>query len=153
METESIIAVVLAVVMVGLMRQIIAWYRSDMTYLINTVVEFNKQAAVMRIHLDEIEEEIKAVHRHVEPESQFSPLVNLRNVLAALYPDPESIERIAEDSGISRLRIDLDSSPVNNWHSVLSEAKRINALAALLGRVAIEYGDNPEFKSAAYMIK
>ncbi|MFZ4656343.1 MAG: AAA-like domain-containing protein [Caldilineaceae bacterium] len=72
---------------------------------------------------------------------------NLHNVLAHLYPDESSIRRLIIDSGLSLLRIPLNSSPINNWSAVLTEAVNVNRVGPLLDVIEHEYGSNKEFRS------
>jgi hypothetical protein len=73
---------------------------------------------------------------------------NLRNCLAKLYPDEQSIRRIAADAGLDASYMTFNSTALNNWHSVLTEANKFTQLPALLGVVEREYGDNHEFQKA-----
>ncbi|MFN8486116.1 MAG: effector-associated domain EAD1-containing protein [Caldilineaceae bacterium] len=75
-------------------------------------------------------------------------LRNLRNVLANLYPDETSIRRIIDDAGINVLRLNLDATAINNWHSVLTEAVKVGRVDALLSVVAEEYPSNKELRIA-----
>ena len=73
---------------------------------------------------------------------------NLRNCLAKLYPDEQSIRRITADAGLDALRMTFNSTALNNWHSVLTEANKLTQIPALLGVVEREYGDNHELQKA-----
>lgn len=73
---------------------------------------------------------------------------NLHNVLAHLYPDENSIRRIIVDSGLSLSHIALNSSPINNWSAVLTEAEKVNRVGPLLDVVEREYSNNREFRDA-----
>ncbi|MEM7126047.1 MAG: transporter substrate-binding domain-containing protein [Chloroflexota bacterium] len=72
----------------------------------------------------------------------------LRRVLAKLYKDQSSIERIAHDAGIDLSRINLNSKPIVNWHSVLTEAELTNRVYELIEVVEQEYGENSDFQNA-----
>lgn len=75
-------------------------------------------------------------------------LAPLWHVLAHLYPDESSIRRIAAESGVDLSRVPLNSTPKNNWHSVLKEAEKHHQINALLVVVEREYGNNEDFRSA-----
>lgn len=47
--------------------------------------------------------------------------IDLRDLLAFLYPDVLSIRRIIDDAGIDSSRIDISEKAVNSWHFVLTE--------------------------------
>jgi formylglycine-generating enzyme required for sulfatase activity len=74
---------------------------------------------------------------------------NLRNILAELYPDEESMRRLMADAGINVTRIKLTSTPVNNWHAILAEAEKLGNIDALLAVLLGEYGENPSLQEAA----
>lgn len=69
-------------------------------------------------------------------------LIKLRDVLTALYPDEASIRRVIADSGIGLPYIDFTPKPVNNWHSILTEAETRGRVDMLLDVVEREYGRN-----------
>lgn len=79
---------------------------------------------------------------------QQNIFTNLRSILAILYPDESSIHRIIDDSGMDSLRITLDATGINNWHSVLSEAEKSGQINILLHVVEREYGSNERLQSA-----
>lgn len=72
--------------------------------------------------------------------------VDLRNALAALYSSEQSIRRIIDDSEISVVNIVLISTPIDNWHSVIKEARRVDRVEALLAVVYREYSNNEKFR-------
>jgi len=75
-------------------------------------------------------------------------LADLRQILATLYPDEANIRRIVTDSGIDLPRIVFNSTAINTWHSVLTEAEKVHQIEALLDVVEDEYGNNQRFQSA-----
>ena len=77
----------------------------------------------------------------------------VRNTLTNLYPDEPSIRRITADSGIDSSRFVLNSTPSNNWHSVLTEANKSNQVDSLLDVVENEYGRNKEFQKICHMYR
>ena len=74
---------------------------------------------------------------------------DLRNILAELITDEQSIRRIVDDAGIDRRNIDFRSNAKNIWHSVLTEAENLHRVEGLLDVVADEYGDNQKFQAAS----
>jgi hypothetical protein len=67
---------------------------------------------------------------------------SLRKLLADFYPDEASIRRIIADSGMDAASIVLNSSAINNWQAVLTEAEKLGRINALLDVVECEYGAN-----------
>lgn len=79
-------------------------------------------------------------------------IANLRDVLATLYADEASIQRVIFDADLNAVHIALGSAAVNNWHAILLEAEKMGRTDALLHVVERHYGTNPEFRivCAAY---
>lgn len=77
-------------------------------------------------------------------------ITKLRDVLVTLYPDDSSIRRVIHDSGLNLSHIDLNSTPINTWHSILTEAEKSGRVDALLGvaKSKSEYGDNEKLRDA-----
>lgn len=75
---------------------------------------------------------------------------NLRQILAYLYADEASIGRVCDDAGIDLARIVFNSSSLNNWHAILTEAHKVNQVIALLDVVEAEneYKANAELRMA-----
>lgn len=71
----------------------------------------------------------------------------MRDILANLYPERESIKRVCDDSGIDSITIEIDSTPQNNWHKVLQEAEKLDVVASLLAVVWTRYKKNPKFQA------
>jgi len=71
----------------------------------------------------------------------------LRNLLAGLYLDEASIQRITQDAGIDPARIVFGTTAVAMWESVLTEADRVSKVGDLLDTVNgdAEYGSNLDF--------
>ena len=65
--------------------------------------------------------------------------VALENVLAELYQDRASIDRIAHEAGIDLSRVPVSSRAADTWHAVIVEAQRQNVMAALTAIVMREY--------------
>lgn len=74
----------------------------------------------------------------------------LRQILAYLYPDEASMRRVCDDSGVDLVRIVFNSSTLNNWHAILTEAHKVNQVIALLDVVEAEneYKANEELRMA-----
>lgn len=78
----------------------------------------------------------------------------LRDVLASLYKDSRSIQRIIDDAGMSDLgRIDMSGSSVDTWHEVLKEAEKHNKIESIIEVVKSEYSNYAHFISAAESYK
>lgn len=63
----------------------------------------------------------------------------LENVLAELYQDRASIDRIAQEAGIDTARLPTAGRPLDIWHLVIQEAQRQSRMAALAAIVMHEY--------------
>ena len=72
----------------------------------------------------------------------------LRKVLAQLYPDERSIRRLVDDANIDATYIAFNSTAINIWHSVLTEAEKRNQVVVLLDMVENEYADSKELQRA-----
>ncbi len=68
---------------------------------------------------------------------------NLNYVLAGLYDDKDESKRIVEAAGIPKMFVSFKDKPVNNWYSILSQAKSRNKIEDLVDVVLGEYPDNP----------
>lgn len=79
-------------------------------------------------------------------------IANLRDVLATLYADEASIQRVIFDADLNAVHIVFGSAAVNNWHAILLEAEKLGRTDALLHVVERHYGTNSEFRTvcAAY---
>lgn len=133
-----------------------------LTPLKNVKVKSNKKRTITKKSksVQDVEPNLKpdtTYQRQVDHHTQFPETVEqdsetlmkvteLRNVLANLYPDNASMQRIIYDSGLNLLHISLNSTPINNWHSILLEVQKNNQLEVLLNIVNSEYGENTAFK-------
>lgn len=70
-------------------------------------------------------------------------MIELRALLADFYPDVVSIRRVLHDAGIDASRLQLNATPLDSWHMVLTEAKKRGQIAALLEIVKADYESNP----------
>ena len=55
----------------------------------------------------------------------------LENVLAELYQDRASIDRIAHEAGIDVTHVAMTARAVDTWHAIIQEAQRQSRMAAL----------------------
>ena len=65
--------------------------------------------------------------------------MSLETVLAELYQDRASIDRIAHEANIDLARVPVSSRAADTWHAVIQEAQRQNAMTALAAIVMREY--------------
>ena len=77
-----------------------------------------------------------------------NPLSNLRDTLAALYPEEASARRLAADAGLDVRRIGFTGQAINTWHAIVQEAVKLDRLDALLQRALHEYGANGALQAA-----
>lgn len=63
----------------------------------------------------------------------------LETVLAELYQDRASIDRVAHEAGIDLARVPVSSRAADTWHAVIVEAQRQNLMTALAAIVMSEY--------------
>ncbi|MDP3208026.1 MAG: effector-associated domain EAD1-containing protein [Rhodoglobus sp.] len=68
------------------------------------------------------------------------PFTELRDVLAALYPDPADAVRLVDEVGLPRHCVDLAGTPQSRWHAILTEAVKLGLVEAFAARAATEYG-------------
>lgn len=59
----------------------------------------------------------------------------LAHELANLYPDNDDARRIAFDADIPESDLNLDGTPINDWHNILVQACKRNKLERLVGVV------------------
>lgn len=65
--------------------------------------------------------------------------MSLETVLAELYNDRQSIERIAHEAGIDLVHVAFAARPADTWHAVIQEAERQTCMAALAAIALREY--------------
>ena len=75
-------------------------------------------------------------------------LVDLRNILATLYSNEADIRRIGNDSGIDLRHINFNTSAINIWNAVLTEAEKHQQVEELLKAVEGEYPRSQPFHDA-----
>lgn len=73
--------------------------------------------------------------------------IQLRSLLADLYPDTDLARMVAADAGLTLSRIKFNARADLNWAAILSEAEKANRLDQLVEVVQAEYGDNPDFQA------
>lgn len=79
-----------------------------------------------------------------------SHLSSLRRILVHLYPEHGDIIRILDEAGIARSNVGLQSSPANNWHSVITEAEKNGRISAVVLAAQNDYPDNAELLAFAH---
>lgn len=72
--------------------------------------------------------------------------IELREVLAELYPKLGDTEVVASDAGLDKKQITFDTRSQTNWHNILSETVKQNRLDTLLSVVPDSYKQYPKFK-------
>lgn len=75
-------------------------------------------------------------------------LVKLRGVLAYLFSDQRSVQRLADDAGLAIQDIDWGGAVIDNWRAVLAEAQKQGLLADLLAQAKATYPNNRELADA-----
>lgn len=75
-------------------------------------------------------------------------LLKLRGVLAYLFADQRSVQRVADDVGLAIHMIDWGGAVIDNWRAVLAEAQKQGLLAALLAEAKATYPNNQELANA-----
>lgn len=58
--------------------------------------------------------------------------IALRKLLVALYDEPLTIRRVAEDAGLDLSRMALGGSALDCWHAVLGEAEKVGRVEQLI---------------------
>lgn len=82
------------------------------------------------------------------PQARELPYLALQNVLARLYADEASVRRVADQAGIGLARVRLGNGALDNWHAVLAEAQRVEAVEHIIQVAVDEYGMNQELRAA-----
>jgi hypothetical protein len=81
--------------------------------------------------------------------TQSESLQQLRDALAALYPDEASARRVVADARLSSNAIDFRGNAVTMWFAILAEAQRHqDGVTRLLDAVDKEYHENAAFGNA-----
>lgn len=73
-------------------------------------------------------------------------IIELRKLLAKLYPGVTTIQRVLDDAEIDWARINSNAALLDVWHAALTEAEKVGRLDQLLAVVNREYGTNQEFQ-------
>lgn len=73
---------------------------------------------------------------------------DLANVLATIYPDKPSTERVIREIGLDPGHVDLEGSAQSRWSAVVAHARAKRRFAALILLVAREYPDYAPLKAA-----
>lgn len=106
------------------------------------IEEHLRKALIDAVDNLEIEEEAEPVL------SPPPPFIELRNVLADVYSDSASMQRVAEDTGVKTSRINFQTSPLNTWHFLLKEACYAGLCKQLKAVVLAEYPKNKKLREA-----
>lgn len=77
-------------------------------------------------------------------------LPRLESILADLYPDKASINRIAQSAGIDTSLIGLSDRAIDSWHAVLVYAEQNQKIADLLAAPLREYPANVDLHAQAF---
>ena len=70
--------------------------------------------------------------------------IQLRTVLASLYPDREDAERVVGDAGLDSAYIAFSEKAINNWENILAEAEKHGMVDAIARVARREYPRNEE---------
>lgn len=70
-------------------------------------------------------------------------LTNLNHVLAGLYPAMVESYRVLDTAGIPKAYIEFSTRSIDNWHAILSEAKKRDKVLAVIQAARKDYPDNP----------
>lgn len=72
----------------------------------------------------------------------------LRTILAQLYATSADLARVAHDAGFPVERVALGNGMLNDWDGILSEAAKVQGIAALLDVAVRDYGQNQDLAAA-----
>jgi hypothetical protein len=64
-------------------------------------------------------------------------LINLREILARLYPSERDARRVVVDAGLNPAQIAFDSKAITNWFSILEEARNHSGKVDAILRVVL----------------
>ena len=67
-------------------------------------------------------------------------------LLAQLYTDKASIERVIGDAGLEPSHFNLNAKPIDVWKKIVVEAESINRLGAILGIARDDFEGNTEIE-------
>jgi hypothetical protein len=77
-------------------------------------------------------------------------IINLREILARLYPTERDARRIVTDAGLEPSLIAFDPKAINNWFAILEEARnRSEKIEAIIEVARADYPDDETLASAA----
>ena len=77
----------------------------------------------------------------------------LRDVLAQLYLDRASAQRIAVQAGMNPAFITFSDNPTNNWHEIVKKADDQGLLIPLIEQALSEFSNNAVLKEALTIFK
>lgn len=72
----------------------------------------------------------------------------LEAVLAKLYPDPGSLNRVLMAAGVDTSRVEQSDRAIVAWHNALTEAAAQGRVAGIVRVATAEYPDNQELADA-----
>lgn len=65
--------------------------------------------------------------------------MSLENILAELYPDRQTIDRVAHEANVDLTHVPVSNVAADTWHAVVKEAIRQNQMVALAAVAMREY--------------
>lgn len=79
-----------------------------------------------------------------------SAVINLRELLARLYPTERDARRVVVDAGLDPAFIAFDPKAINNWFAILEEARnRPGKIEAIIAVARAEYPEEPGLELAS----
>lgn len=79
-----------------------------------------------------------------------SAVINLRELLARLYPTERDARRVVADAGLDPAYIAFDAKAINNWFAILQEARnRPGKIEAIVDVARADYPDEDGLRLAA----
>jgi S1-C subfamily serine protease len=76
-------------------------------------------------------------------------LINLREILARLYPIERDARRVVSDAGLNPALIAFDSKAINNWFEILEQARNAGKVEAIVQVALADYPDEEGLQRAA----
>jgi hypothetical protein len=77
-------------------------------------------------------------------------LINLREILARLYPSERDSRRVVDDAGMNAGMVQFDAKAINNWFAILEEARQHDgAIERIIAVAQGDYPDNDALKQAS----
>lgn len=76
-------------------------------------------------------------------------MTSLVAVLARLYSDPASLNRVLMSAGVDTARVEHSDRAIDAWHSAITEAEAQGRVAGILAVAEAEYPHHAELANAA----